>query len=161
METSEGEKDTKEEILEVGKVARQIARTIWNETNFRFIYKRTSKSQTDSAIKTFQFFCSQFDAEQAKSKVHPDVKKQRSRDKMQRYPCGGWLNITMRDGHPEEARIRLTHKSHPEYVSISISPADRKIIENMRHHSPSKIWDYILEQDPDTELTEKQIQTEW
>ncbi|KAJ3723416.1 hypothetical protein C8R42DRAFT_666205, partial [Lentinula raphanica] len=56
-----------------------------------------------------------FDAEQAKSKVHPDVKKQRSRDKMQRYPCGGWLNITMRDGHPEEARIRLTHKSHPEY----------------------------------------------
>ncbi|KAJ3718730.1 hypothetical protein C8R42DRAFT_560479, partial [Lentinula raphanica] len=124
-------------------------------------------SQTDTAVKTLQFFCSQFDAEQAKSKVHSDVTKQRSRDKMQRYPCGGWLNITMRDGYPEEARIRLTHKSHPEYVNISISPADRKVIESMRHHSPSKviqispIWDYILQQDPDTELTEKQIQTEW
>ncbi|KAJ3816619.1 hypothetical protein F5880DRAFT_1456436, partial [Lentinula raphanica] len=154
--------------LEVGKVARQIARVIWTETNFRFIYKKTNKSQADDAVKTYQFFCAQFDAEQAKPKVHPDVSKRRSRDRMQRYPCGGWLAITMREGFPEEARVHLAHKVHPEYVSISISEADQKIIEEMRHHSPSKftsngfqIWDHILKRDPDTELTEKQIQAEW
>ncbi|KAJ3720039.1 hypothetical protein C8R42DRAFT_549361, partial [Lentinula raphanica] len=80
---------------------------------------------------------------------------------MQHYPCGGWLAITMREGFPEEARVHLAHKAHPEYVSISISEADQKIIEEMRHHSPSKIWDHILKRDPDTELTEKQIQAKW
>ncbi|KAJ3752022.1 hypothetical protein EV360DRAFT_12079, partial [Lentinula raphanica] len=118
--------------LEIGSVARRIARIIWTKTGFRFIYKSTYKARTDEAVKTFQFFCAQFDVEKAKSKVHPDVTKQRSRDTMLRYPCGGYLNIMMREGFPNEARICITHKDHPEYVNISISPTEQKIIESMR-----------------------------
>ncbi|KAF5391119.1 hypothetical protein D9757_003048 [Collybiopsis confluens] len=158
------EKGAEMERLELGKVA---------------AIKKANKSQTNDAIKTLQFFCAQFDAEQAKSKLHADVSKQRSRDKMQRYSCGGWLNITMMEGAPEQARVRLIHSVHPGYVCISISAAEQKIIENMKHHSPSKacylfsidrmtlviitiqIWDHILERNPDTELTEKQIQAKW
>ncbi|KIK66319.1 hypothetical protein GYMLUDRAFT_157795, partial [Collybiopsis luxurians FD-317 M1] len=77
-------------------------------------------------IKTFQFFCAQFNAEQAtNSKVHADVNKQCLRNTMQRYPCGGWLHITMGEGFPEEVCIHLVHKVHPHYVNICISPADR------------------------------------
>ncbi|KAF5341558.1 hypothetical protein D9757_014563 [Collybiopsis confluens] len=136
----EDREDKDKEKLEVGAVARHVARTVWSITDFRFIYKTTHNNKTDNNIKTFQFFCAQFDAEQAtKSRLHPDVNKQRSRNNMQRYPCSGWLRITMREGCPGEARINLTHKHHPKYVGITLSSAERESIRNMRDHSPSKM----------------------
>ncbi|KAJ3718819.1 hypothetical protein C8R42DRAFT_643879 [Lentinula raphanica] len=71
--------------LDVGVIARQISRDIWDKTKFRFMWVS--------------------EAEKAKPKVHEDIRKRRARDTM--------------------------------------------------------IWDYILKQDPETELTEKQVQTEW
>ncbi|KAJ3964227.1 hypothetical protein EV361DRAFT_856344 [Lentinula raphanica] len=80
---------------------------------------------------------------------------------MVRYNCSGRLNITMREDMPEEARIHFIHCGHPPYVNIAMSLQHRKTIKEMKQYSPSKIWDYILKQDPETELTEKQVQTEW
>ncbi|KAJ3969203.1 hypothetical protein EV361DRAFT_364937 [Lentinula raphanica] len=134
IENTEQYKDS----LTIGAVARQVARKIWDQTGFRFIYKSSRHHNSEKDIKMFQFFCAQFDAEQARvggSNLHADVHKRRSRDRMIRYSCGGWLTITMREGTPGEARIRFTHQHHPPYVGCN--PAHQKFIEDMQHHSPS------------------------
>ncbi|KAJ3756750.1 hypothetical protein EV360DRAFT_397, partial [Lentinula raphanica] len=132
------EERNEEVDLTIGAVARQVARKIWDQTGFRFIYKSSRHHNSEKDINMFQFFCAQFDAEQARvggSNFHTDVYKRRSRDRMIRYSCGGWLTITMREGTPGEARIRFTHQHHPPYVGCN--PAHQKIIEDMQHHSPS------------------------
>ncbi|KIY68664.1 hypothetical protein CYLTODRAFT_252877 [Cylindrobasidium torrendii FP15055 ss-10] len=80
---------------------------------------------------------------------------------MDRHDCGGWLRISIHDERVNEARIRLSHRHHKPYVSISMTPEQLKTVYDMRNQSPSKIWDYILQHDPNTELTEKQVQAEW
>ncbi|KAE9401188.1 hypothetical protein BT96DRAFT_791205, partial [Gymnopus androsaceus JB14] len=147
--------------LKVGVVARRVARAIWNETGFRFRYKTVRKDTTNPEIQTFQFYCAQYTAEQSKPKLHEDPRKHRARDKMDRYDCGGYLRITMQEGYLRDARIHFSHHTHTPYVSISITPEQLQTIREMRNQSPSKIWDHILQQDPETELTEKQIQAEW
>ncbi|KAJ8077382.1 hypothetical protein PM082_001812 [Marasmius tenuissimus] len=69
----------------------------------------------------------------------------------------------MRTGAPHEARIKLRHHPHPCYVDISIPPLYKeKIREGVENDLPaSKIWSSILQDDPETEITRKQVYREW
>ncbi|EEB92308.1 hypothetical protein MPER_09207, partial [Moniliophthora perniciosa FA553] len=81
---------------------------------------------------------------------------------MKRYDCKGYLNVTLNKRNITESRIRLTHHlAHNPYVSISIPDNHRELIKELKSWTPSKIWDRILETDPETELTEKQVHAEW
>lgn len=121
----------------------------------------SSFAKTEPNIKTFQFFCAQLADEEGKKHLHKDLQKRRARMSMERFKCKGWLNITISAMNLCQAGIRLTHHGHKPYVSIGLSPEYSKLISDMRNQTPSKIWDVILQEDPNTELTEKQIQAEW
>ncbi|KAJ3965004.1 hypothetical protein EV361DRAFT_873552 [Lentinula raphanica] len=75
IENTEQYKDS----LTIGAVTRQVARKIWDQTGFRFIYKSSRQHNSEKDINMFQFFCAQFDAEQARvggSNLHADIHKQ-------------------------------------------------------------------------------------
>ncbi|KAJ7097343.1 hypothetical protein C8R44DRAFT_717397 [Mycena epipterygia] len=80
---------------------------------------------------------------------------------MDRFPCQGYLHVTVRDGD-DTIGIRLSHhQAHCQYVDISIDEEIKGIIEEMKNSPASAIWDRILREHPSTELTRKQIYARW
>ncbi|KAK1225757.1 hypothetical protein PQX77_011288 [Marasmius sp. AFHP31] len=69
----------------------------------------------------------------------------------------------MQTGMPFEARIKLRHHTHPAYVDISIPVhLKEKIRDGVENDlTPSKIWSGVLQDEPDTEITRKQVHREW
>lgn len=60
------------------------------------------------------YFCAQLEGEQSKSRVQDSDRKSRSR--ITRYHCGGWLRITIMDDNEQLLRIRMTHtEAHPSF----------------------------------------------
>ncbi|EEB94315.1 hypothetical protein MPER_06887 [Moniliophthora perniciosa FA553] len=153
--------------LETATIARRIAQDFYESTGYRFIYKRYRNSRSTSDIQTFAFFCAQNEREKTKQRLNDDVKKRRNRMEMKRYECKGYLYVTLNKGSLTESRIRLSHHlAHDAYVSIGIPENHKDLIKQLKSWTPSKliglkIWDRILETDPETELTEKQVHAEW
>ncbi|KAJ7500342.1 hypothetical protein B0H11DRAFT_1714850 [Mycena galericulata] len=80
---------------------------------------------------------------------------------MDRFPCQGYLYITVADGD-ETVGIRMTHfLTHCEYVDISMDEEIKNIVDEMKNSTPSAIWDRILRENPSTEITQKQVYTRW
>ncbi|KAJ7440654.1 hypothetical protein B0H11DRAFT_1750566 [Mycena galericulata] len=80
---------------------------------------------------------------------------------MDRFPCNGYLRITVVDGD-ETVRLRLTHhRAHSQYINISMDEEIKQVIEEMKNSTASAVWDRILRENPDTELTQKQVYAHW
>ncbi|KAJ7716732.1 hypothetical protein DFH07DRAFT_700087, partial [Mycena maculata] len=80
---------------------------------------------------------------------------------MDRFPCQGYLRITVREDD-DTIGMRLTHhRAHCPYVDISIPKEIKQLIESMKNSPASAIWDHIMRENPSTELTRKQVYAEW
>ncbi|KAG6818224.1 hypothetical protein H0H93_006687 [Arthromyces matolae] len=139
-----------------------LAKEVYEQIGYRFIYKTTQPSRTSDTTKTYVFYCAQLDREMKKQKEkETDPKKQRARMYMDRFPCNGYFRVTMTDERPNEARVRLTHhRPHCPYVDINVDTATEDLVKSMKNMTPSKIWDEVI-RGKKTELTEKQIYAAW
>ncbi|KAJ7759006.1 hypothetical protein DFH07DRAFT_713342, partial [Mycena maculata] len=133
-------------------------------------YKKKERSRSLESTLTYTFFCAQNEEEVIKEKLHPDPRERRTRIKMDRFPCNGYLRITVVEGEVTLG-IRLTHhRAHCQYVDISIDNDTKKLIEAMKDSPASavlikwhlgQIWDHIMRKYPSTEITRKQVYGHW
>ncbi|KAK0433372.1 hypothetical protein EV421DRAFT_1439924 [Armillaria borealis] len=169
-----GEQDTQDEgadatnaldgpdMITNEEIARRIARDLWEASGYRFIYKDCKTSDSAPGGKTYKFFCAQLKGQETKTRLVDDPEKRRARMSMNRFRCDGWLRITMAPGDPTLARIKIKHcNAHCKCVSLALSQGDRDMVRRMKNMPPSKIWNEVLRNNPDTEVTEKQIHREW
>ena len=64
---------------------------------------------------------------------------------MDRFPCEGWLIVTVDEGNRDMASIRITHHHcHVPYMDISISEDVAQLIEEMKNLPASKVFIFIL-----------------
>ncbi|KAF9235488.1 hypothetical protein BU15DRAFT_77977 [Melanogaster broomeanus] len=74
--------------------------------------QKKTKRRWKSTVVTY--FCAQLEGEQSKSRTQESDRKSRSR--ITRYHCGGWLRITIMDDNELLLRIRMTHaEAHPSF----------------------------------------------
>jgi hypothetical protein len=101
--------------------------------------------------------------------------------KMDRYACNGHLYVTADKHVCQTLRVRITHhRWHHPYTDISISEEVETIIQEMKDLPAAKvcpsyflfivmliyfvmvqIWERILRENPQIELTEKQVYASW
>ena len=73
--------------------------------------KKTKRGGKSTVV---TYFCAQLEGEQSKSRTQDSDRKSRSR--ITRYHCGGWLRITVMDDNEHLLRIRMTHaEAHPSF----------------------------------------------
>ncbi|KAJ7448909.1 hypothetical protein FB451DRAFT_1053504, partial [Mycena latifolia] len=144
-------------------VSDAISQQIWKITGYRFIYKKCKKSSASDSVHTYSYYCAQNAAETKKPQLHDDLRKRRARMKMDRFPCNGALQITVDDDQLDiPLRLKLRHhQPHLHYVDISISKNVRDLVESLKHESATNIWTRVLRENPNTEVTQKQIYALW
>lgn len=77
----------------------------WNQ-------KKTKRGGKSTVV---TYFCAQLEGEQSKSR-NQDADRAKSRSRITRYHCGGWLRITTMDDNELLLRIRMTHaEAHPSF----------------------------------------------
>ncbi|KAJ7205813.1 hypothetical protein GGX14DRAFT_367714, partial [Mycena pura] len=91
------------------------------------------------------YYCAQNDHEVKKPKLHDDPRKRRARMTMSRFPCEGYLQITVDDNDLElPLRLKLKHnQSHLHYVDISVSKSIRDLVDGMKHESAANVSPFI------------------
>jgi hypothetical protein len=110
---------------------------ILNDTH-RIYSQKKSCAGVGSTVVTY--FCAQLEGEERKRRLHEDCKKRRGRVYMPRYPCGGWLHITVPDNRALAVRIRMKHDvAHPHFSDISLPEEVRALIEEMKGSTPSDV----------------------
>ncbi|KAJ7676538.1 hypothetical protein DFH06DRAFT_976739 [Mycena polygramma] len=144
-------------------IADTIAQRVWDTTGYRFIYKKSKKSTRSDSVKTYTYYCAQNDAEVKKADLHDNTRKRRARMKMDRFPCQGTLQITVDDENLDmPLRLKIKHhKAHLHYVDININKKIKTLVESLRNESATNIWTRVLRENPDTEVTQKQIYALW
>lgn len=74
--------------------------------------KKTKRGGKSTVV---TYFCAQLEGEQSKSR-NQDADRAKSRSRITRYHCGGWLRITTMDDNELLLRIRMTHaEAHPSF----------------------------------------------
>ncbi|KAJ7475581.1 hypothetical protein B0H11DRAFT_1659368, partial [Mycena galericulata] len=153
-------------------IAKKIAALVWDATGYRFIYKKATKSRTSDRVVTYNFFCAQNAKEVTKTRLVDDKRKRRARMKMDRFPCNGYLDVTADSDSRATVRLRVRHhRVHCQYVDISLDEKNyqdsRGNAEPTSLHFPnlienlSQIWTRVLQENPGTEVTQKQIYALW
>ncbi|KAF8838180.1 hypothetical protein BDN67DRAFT_971936 [Paxillus ammoniavirescens] len=80
-------------------------------SDYHWNQKKTKRGGKSTVV---TYFCAQLEGEQSKSRTQDSDRKSRSR--ITRYHCGGWLRITIMDDNELLLRIRLTHaEAHPSF----------------------------------------------
>ncbi|KAI5449115.1 hypothetical protein NCC49_005298 [Naganishia albida] len=82
---------------------------------------------------------------------------------MDRFACGGYLDITSDARDLSLITIRLPHLDHQHtpYCDIDLPLDICQEIDSRTGDIPSAIWSDILLKDPATQLTEEQIYARW
>jgi hypothetical protein len=81
-------------------------------TDLSYSQKKTKRGGKSTVV---TYFCAQLEGEQSKSR-NQDVDRAKSRSRITRYHCGGWLRITTMDDNELLLRIRMTHaEAHPSF----------------------------------------------
>ncbi|KAJ7498424.1 hypothetical protein B0H11DRAFT_1676365, partial [Mycena galericulata] len=146
-------------------IAKKIAALVWDATGYRFIYKKATKSRTSDRVVTYNFFCAQNAKEVTKTRLVDDERKRRARMKMDRFPCNGYLDVTADSDSRATVRLRVRHhRVHCQYVDISLDEKITKIVEEMRNQPASNVrrdLTRVLQENPGTEVTQKQIYALW
>ncbi|KAH7912900.1 hypothetical protein BJ138DRAFT_1147232 [Hygrophoropsis aurantiaca] len=82
-------------------------------SDYHWNQKKTKRGGKSTVV---TYFCAQLEGEQSKSRTQDADRKSRSR--LIRYHCGGWLRITIMDDNELLVRIRMTHvEAHPSFPS--------------------------------------------
>ncbi|KAJ7240933.1 hypothetical protein C8J57DRAFT_1561968, partial [Mycena rebaudengoi] len=126
-------------------------------------YKSSKKSTASSSVKTYTYYCAQNRDEMQKPRQHEDPRKRRARMTMTRFECDGMLHITI-DDDAQKAPLRLRlqhHEPHLHYVEITINQKIKTLVESLKHESATNIWTHVLRENPETEITQKQIYALW
>ncbi|KAJ7780647.1 hypothetical protein DFH07DRAFT_765166 [Mycena maculata] len=76
-------------------IAKKIAALVWDATQYRFIYKKLKQSTSAETVATYTFFCAQNDKEVTKTRLVENEHKRRACMKMDRFPCEGYLHVTV------------------------------------------------------------------
>ncbi|KAJ7442849.1 hypothetical protein FB451DRAFT_1057229 [Mycena latifolia] len=162
-----------EDIEPGAEIAKQVAAPVWDATGYRFVYKNKKSSAGSSTVATYSYFCAQNEKEITKTRLIDDERKRRARMKMDRFPCNGWLHVTVDSADQSTMRLRmLHHRAHCKYVNISIGDKIKELVEKMKDQPASKdqgmftensaqIWTQVLQDYPATEITQKQIYRLW
>ncbi|KAN0082515.1 hypothetical protein V8E55_008310 [Tylopilus felleus] len=80
-------------------------------SDYHWNQKKTKRGGKSTVV---TYFCAQLEGEQSKSRTLDSDRKSRSR--ITRYHCGGWLRITVMDDNEHLLRIRMTHaEAHPSF----------------------------------------------
>ncbi|KAH7890522.1 hypothetical protein F5I97DRAFT_1836120 [Phlebopus sp. FC_14] len=80
-------------------------------SDYHWNQKKTKRGGKSTVV---TYFCAQLEGEQSKSRTQDADRKSRSR--ITRYHCGGWLRITIMDDNEQLLRIRMTHaEAHPSF----------------------------------------------
>ncbi|KAJ7509804.1 hypothetical protein B0H11DRAFT_1791272, partial [Mycena galericulata] len=167
--------DTFQDIEEGAEIAKKMASLVWAATEYRFVYKKKQQSKSAETVTTYTFHCAQNDKEVTKTRLVDDERKRRARMKMDRFPCEGYLHVTIDSATQGTARLRVQHhRAHCHYVDISVSPEITKLVEDMRNEPASNvgskflcqllgidIWTRVLQEHPHTEITQKQVYAMW
>ncbi|KAJ7453244.1 hypothetical protein B0H11DRAFT_1741318, partial [Mycena galericulata] len=152
--------------LEEGpEIAKKIAALVWDATQYRFIYKKLKRSTSTETVATYTFFCAQNDKEVTKTRLVDNEHKRRARMKMDRFPCKGYLHVTVDSASRETVLLRVHHhRAHCHYVDISLNDEITKLVEDMRNQPAAnryQIWTRVLQDHPRTEVTQKQVYALW
>lgn len=103
-------------------------------------YKKKTESRSSTAATTYTFFCAQNEKEETKTRLTDDLRKRRARMKMDRFPCNGYLHVTVNPNSPEIVRLRLQHhRAHCHYVDISLPDDIKKLVEDMKDQPASNV----------------------
>ncbi|KAJ7794287.1 hypothetical protein B0H14DRAFT_2264011, partial [Mycena olivaceomarginata] len=116
-------------------VADAVAQLIWNESGYRFVYKKFKTSAASDSVKTYTYYCAQNEGEVKKPDLHDNIHKRRARMKMDRFPCHGTLQVTVNDEDlilPLRLKIKH-HQAHVHYVDISINKKIKDLVESLRN----------------------------
>ncbi|KAJ7466399.1 hypothetical protein FB451DRAFT_1561138 [Mycena latifolia] len=150
-----------EDIEPGAEIAKQVAALVWDATGYRFVYKKKI-SAGSSTVATYSYFCAQNEKEITKTRLIDDERKRRARMKMDRFPCNGWLHVTVDSADQSTVRLRmLHHRAHCKYVNISIGDEIKELVKKMKDQPASKIWTQVLQDYPATKMTQKQIYRLW
>ncbi|KAJ2990392.1 hypothetical protein NUW54_g8481 [Trametes sanguinea] len=105
---------------------------------------RTLKRSRDEIAESFWYHCAQSDQREANAKTSGSSKARDTR-RMPRFPCNGWLHVTVRE-HSDIMQISIKHEAdHLPYVDITIPTQWKEFIEqHARSQTPGKIWQGIL-----------------
>ncbi|KAF9223110.1 hypothetical protein BS17DRAFT_809011 [Gyrodon lividus] len=80
-------------------------------SDYHWNQKKTKRGGKSTVV---TYFCAQLEGEQSKSRTQASDRKSRSR--ITRYHCGGWLRVTIMDDNEQLLRIRMTHaEAHPSF----------------------------------------------
>ncbi|KAL4079931.1 hypothetical protein V8B97DRAFT_1864315 [Scleroderma yunnanense] len=106
-------------------------------SDYHWNQKKTKRGGKATVV---TYFCAQLEGEQSKSRVQDSDRKSRSR--ITRYHCGGWLRITIMDDNEQLLRIRMTHtEAHPSFPAsfrrppntseFKLEPAQKRPVPQM------------------------------
>jgi len=92
-----------------------VVRDTYHALSLLFISYSQKKTKRGGKSTVVTYFCAQLEGEQSKSR-NQDVDRAKSRSRITRYHCGGWLRITTMDDNELLLRIRMTHaEAHPSF----------------------------------------------
>ncbi|EJD54251.1 hypothetical protein AURDEDRAFT_156030 [Auricularia subglabra TFB-10046 SS5] len=141
-------------------IADKVAKAIWCETEYRFIYETAYESKTQPLTR-FSYSCAQNADRKAKPQKHADPAKQRDKIPLDTFDCHGWLHISVSDAS-DVVFVKLSHKKdHVHYSCIDIPPDVLDLVANGGDLTVSQLWAQILEKHPCPNFTRKSIHNLW
>ncbi|KAJ2970013.1 hypothetical protein NUW54_g12830 [Trametes sanguinea] len=113
----------------------------------------TVSERKRSGEKVYTFSCAQAEGREHKAKVPKADKKARDTRRMDRFPCHGWLHLTVGQ-QSNVIGLSLRHSvEHVAYVDITLPEKWKQFIrEQAQRLTPGKIWQHILQEECDNDI---------
>lgn len=101
--------------------------------------KRDRKNQDHQATR-FSYSCAQSTEREHKEKI-PKTEGSRATRRMERFPCNGWLHLTITQ-HSSNVLIDFKHAtSHTAYIDTSLPEKWKTYIqEHGKSETPGQVW---------------------
>lgn len=138
-----------------------LAQLVWEAMNLRFMWVHAyfiyriwreaysthshryqshySHKRSAGASARYMYNCAQNIKRQHKSKKIDDPKKQRDKDSLVTFKCGGWLHITLTD-LSDICFVKIDHHDdHVPYFPIDIPPDVDEYIRNNTNMTPTQV----------------------
>ncbi|KAJ7581308.1 hypothetical protein C8J56DRAFT_794595 [Mycena floridula] len=133
------------EIKETGReCADLIAKNIWEQMNFRFVYHSKYDHRRSDSIR-FMYHCAQISTRQHKPKKakHEGV-KHRDKDAMESFACKGWLHITLSESS-DIAFVKIRHDDdHVPYWCIDVPEDIQQYVRDNPDLTMPRLWTEVL-----------------
>ncbi|CDO76217.1 hypothetical protein BN946_scf184894.g6 [Trametes cinnabarina] len=139
-------------IADAREKANRLAEALGGALLLHWSYETVSERKR-TGDKVYSFSCAQAAGREHKAKVPKAGKKTRDTRRMDRFPCHGWLHLTV-GKLSNVISISLKHAlEHVAYVDISLPERWKDFIrEQAQKLTPGKIWQHILQEEGDADL---------